>query len=73
MIRYHDLQMSDFDFGDNIKTIVCYECGRSISVEADENGVILWKTMKITRQGDFFALHKFATEDGVDLRASMAL
>ena len=63
MNNYHGMHLSDMDFGDNLKTIVCHQCGRSISVEADENGALMWKTLKIVNQGDYYAQHQFFTSE----------
>lgn len=71
MDNYHALHLSDLDFGDNLKIIVCHECDRSIAVEADENGAFMWKTMQIVNQGDFYALHQFSTFEGLSISASL--
>ncbi len=61
MSNHHRMHLSDLDFGDSLKIIVCHQCNRSMSVEADENGALMWKTLKIVNQGDFYSLHQFFT------------
>jgi exo-beta-1,3-glucanase (GH17 family) len=57
------MYLSELDFGDNLRIIVCPQCSRSISVESAENGALMWNTMQVINQGDFFALHNFSTFD----------
>ena len=71
MSNYHSMRLSDLDFGDSLKIIVCHQCNRSISVEADENGALVWKTLKVVNQGDFYALHQFSTSDDIGLTTSL--
>ncbi len=64
-MTYHTLTLSDLDFGDNLRLLVCHQCGRSVSVEADESGALLWGTMTVLNQGDFWALHWYT--DGLEM------
>ncbi len=57
----HTLHLSPIDFKDKIRIIACHDCGRSLSIEADAKGHLLWETMKVINQGDFEALHTFGT------------
>ncbi len=57
----HELILSDLDFGDDLRLLVCHQCNRSLSVEATENGAFVWTTLKLINQGDFFALHWFSS------------
>jgi len=63
MNDYHGMHLSNLDFGDNLKIIVCHQCNRSMSVEAGENGAFLWNTLKVVNQGDFYALHQFSSSE----------
>ena len=49
------------NFNDNLKIIVCHECGRSLSFDSDENGNLVPGSMKVISQGDFFAIHTFGS------------
>jgi len=60
-MTYHIMNLSDIDFNDSIRIITCHDCGRSLSVKADENGHLDWQTLKVIGQGDFNALHKFGS------------
>jgi len=53
-----------------MRILVCYECGRSMSVESTKNGAMLWATREVINQGDFHILHEYATP-GIDLAASV--
>ena len=71
MNDYHNMHLSNLDFGDNMKIIVCHQCDRSIAVEADENGVFIWKTMQVVNQGNFYAMHRFSTSEDVSISTSV--
>jgi len=71
MNNYHGMHLSDLDFGDDLKIFVCHQCGRSISVKASEDGELMWETLNIVSQGDFYALHQFFTSGDRTLSTSM--
>jgi hypothetical protein len=60
-MTYHALHLSALDFGDSLRLLVCHDCGRSLSVEANEDGALMWRTLKVVNQGDFYALHRYGT------------
>ena len=62
----HVMRLSKIDFGDDIKLLICDQCGRSVLYDTDENGGVL---MEIVNQGDFFAQHNF-TEDGLSIEVA---
>ena len=71
MINNHVLHLSKLDFGDNLRTIVCHDCGRSISIETDDNGFFKGETLKIESKGDPYATHNFSiTPEGISLSIS---
>jgi len=59
-MEYHNLTLSNMDFGDDLKILVCHQCAKSVAVEATEQGIPLWETMKVINQGDFFSLHAYS-------------
>ena len=59
----HTMRLSEIDFGDDIKLLICDQCGRSVSYDTDDNGRFI---VKVVNQGDFNASHQFA-QDGVSI------
>ena len=60
-MKYHKLHLSETDYGDDLRILVCYECSRSVSVKSTKSGAMLWATREVINQGDFYVLHEYAT------------
>lgn len=55
----HELYLSPLHTSDNLKLLICHQCGRSLSIETTKTGALNWPTLKLIHQGNFFAIHHF--------------